>query len=94
MARFGPCGCVGCVVSGTIPEWIGTVLTIIAATMVSFDLGRRITGFGFAVFALSSVFWLVVAKGEDQPGLLLTNSVLLVINLIGVWRWLVLRKPA
>lgn len=80
--------------SGSVPEWIGTALTIIAALMVSLDLGRRITGWGFAVFSLSSVFWLVVARQDDQPGLLLTNAVLLVINLIGVWRWLVLRKPA
>ena len=80
--------------NGSLPEWTGTALTIVAALMVSLDLGRRLTGWGFAVFSLASVFWLVVARQEDQPGLLVTNAVLLVINLIGVWRWLVLRKPA
>ena len=80
--------------SGSVPEWIGTALTIVAALMVSLDLGRRVTGYGFLVFAVSSLFWLTVARQDGQPGLWLTNAVLLVINLVGVWRWLVLRKPA
>ena len=79
--------------NGSVPEWIGTVLSIVAALMVSLDLGRRITGYGFLVFSISSLFWLTVAREEGQPGLWLTNAVLLCINLIGVWRWLVLRKP-
>lgn len=78
----------------SLPEWIGTALTITAALMVSLDLGRRVTGWGFVVFAVASLFWLVVAREDGQPGLWLTNVVLLVINLVGVWRWLVLRKPA
>lgn len=82
------------VLSGSVPEWIGTALSIVAALMVALDLGRRVTGWGFAVFAVASVFWLVVARQDDQPGLLLTNAVLLVINLIGVWRWLWLRKAS
>ncbi len=52
------------------------------------------TGYGFLVFAVSSLFWLTVARQDGQPGLWLTNAVLLCINLVGVWRWLVLRKPA
>jgi len=80
--------------SGSFPEWIAATLTIIAALMVSLDLGRRVTGWGFAVFAVSSLFWLTVAREDGQPGLWLSNAVLLCINLIGVWRWLVLRKPA
>ena len=80
--------------SGSVPEWIGTGLTIIAALMVSLDLGRRITGYGFLLFAISSLFWLTVARQDGQLGLWLTNAVLFCINLIGVWRWLVLKKPA
>lgn len=80
--------------TGSVPEWIGTALSIIAALMVSLDLGRRVTGYGFLVFALASLFWLTVARQDGQPGLWLTNAVLLPINLVGVWRWLVLRKPA
>lgn len=80
--------------SGSVAEWSATGLTIIAALMVSLDLGRRLTGYGFLVFAVSSVLWLTVAREDGQPGLWLTNAVLLCINLVGVWRWLWLRKPA
>ncbi|MBC7433933.1 MAG: hypothetical protein H7345_17900 [Rubritepida sp.] len=80
--------------SGSVPEWIGTGLTIIAALMVSLDLGRRITGYGFLLFAVSSLFWLTVARQDGQPGRWLPNPVLFSINLMGVWRCLVLKKPA
>ncbi|WP_291203074.1 hypothetical protein [Hyphomonas sp.] len=66
---------------------------IIAAIMVSANVSRRVTGYGFAVLLLSSLIWIAFAfSGYDQP-LIIQNSVLAVINLLGVYRWLILKAP-
>ena len=74
-----------------VAEWIAPGATTLAAVLVAANLGTRITGFGFIAFAIGSVGWLVIGAVTDQPTLLWQNAVLLVINLVGVWRWLGLR---
>jgi type IV secretory pathway TrbD component len=66
---------------------------IVAAVMVSANIGRRVTGYGFAVFLVSSLIWIAYAfLGDDQP-LIIQNGVLAVINVLGVYRWLILKAP-
>jgi hypothetical protein len=69
-------------------EWTATAVTIIAALMTASNLGARFTGWGFAVFALGSVAWITTGHLRDLQSLVVTNSVLLLVNLFGVWRWL------
>ncbi len=69
-------------------SWVATAATIIAACMTASNLGTRITGFGFAVFTVGSVFWLTTGLLTQQPALTWTNAVLTVLNVFGVWRWL------
>jgi membrane protein implicated in regulation of membrane protease activity len=71
----------------TLP-WIATAATIIAAVMTASNLGSRLTGFGFAVFAIGALLWIAVGTMTHQPALLWTNVVLIVLDLFGVWRWL------
>lgn len=66
---------------------------IVAATMISLNIGRRATGYGFAVFAFSSVVWMVYGANGGEFPILIQNGVLLVINLLGVYRWLVIKAP-
>lgn len=66
---------------------------IIAAIMVSANVGRRVTGYGFAVFFLSSLVWIAYAFLGDDPPLIIQNGVLAAINLLGVYRWLILKAP-
>jgi hypothetical protein len=41
---------------------------LVAAIMVSANVGRRVTGYGFAVFLKSSLTWIAHAfPGDDQP---------------------------
>ncbi len=70
---------------------VASVLTTLAAVLVAVNAGARLTGIGFIVFAAGSVFWIASAALSDQANLLWQNAVLLVINLVGVWRWLGLR---
>jgi hypothetical protein len=74
-----------------IANWVAPVATSIAAIMVAANLGSRLTGYGFIVFSIGSIGWIAVGYYLGQANLIWQNAILLVINLIGVWRWLGLR---
>lgn len=69
-------------------SWFATVATILAASITASNLGPRITGYGFIIFAVGSVAWLGVGLASGQPALTWTNGVLTLLNLFGIWRWL------
>ena len=74
-------------------EWYGAVAGAIAALIVSLDLGRRATGWAFVIFVTSSlalIAWGLL--GEESGGIGTQNIVLFVINLIGVYRYLIRKK--
>ena len=71
-----------------IAAWVTPVATIVAAMMTAANLGARVTGWGFVVFAFASVGWIIMGMNDDQTGLVISNSLLLVVNAVGVWRWL------
>lgn len=78
-----------------IVQWFATGTGIVAAIMVSLDLGRRLTGWGFALFTVSSIAWIAAGLMDEEASLATQNAVLLVVNVIGVWRWLLRPgKPA
>lgn len=60
--------------------------------MVSLDLGRRLTGWGFVIFVLSAIAWITGAVLTTDWALTAQNSVLLGINLFGVYRYLIRKK--
>ena len=72
----------------------GAGAATLAALIVSLDLGRRWTGYGFVIFVTSSIAligWGFLAR--DSEGIGAQNIALLLINAIGVYRYLVLKKP-
>jgi hypothetical protein len=75
-------------------EWYGSIAGAVAALIVSLDLGRRAIGWAFVIFVTSSlalISWGLL--GEESQGIGTQNIVLLAINLIGVYRYLIRRKP-
>lgn len=68
--------------------WIAPAATMIAAIMTAANLGARITGWGFAVFSVGAIAWVAVGAATGQHNLLWSNAFLLLVDLIGVWRWL------
>lgn len=77
-----------------ILKWSASISGIIAAFMVSLDLGRRITGWGFALFVASSICWITGALLSEDAPLWTQNLVLFGINVFGVYRYLIRkRKP-
>lgn len=69
-------------------EWVAAVGTIIAAFLVASDFGRRVTGWGFVLFAIVAVVWIVSSVLNDTMPLAVQNGILLAINLWGVWQYL------
>ncbi|MDO7841948.1 PRC-barrel domain containing protein [Sphingomonas sp. CA1-15] len=61
---------------------------MIAAMMTAANLGARTTGWGFVVFVIGSLSWIVVGLSSGQTNLLATNAFLTLVNLVGIWRWL------
>ncbi|WP_404338415.1 hypothetical protein AB2M62_05810 [Sphingomonas sp. MMS12-HWE2-04] len=74
-------------------KWYASISGIIACFMVSLDNGRRITGWGFALFVTSSIAWITGAVMSGDEPLWTQNLVLFGINCFGVYRYL-LRKRA
>lgn len=77
----------------TALQWYGAVAGMIAALIVSLDISRRWTGFGFVIFVTSSIA--LIGWGflkPDAEGIGTQNLVLFVINLIGVYRYLIRKK--
>lgn len=70
-------------------QWSATILGIIAAIMVAGKFSARITGWGFVIFAVSSVGWIAFGLIKGEAPLTLQNGVLLVVNMVGVWRHLI-----
>ena len=67
---------------------VAPIATTIAAVMTAANLGPRLTGWGFVVFAFGSLAWCVVGFATGQHNLLMTNAFLVLVNLVGSWRWL------
>jgi hypothetical protein len=74
-------------------QYYGATAGVVAALVVSLDLGRRPTGWAFVLFVTSSIA--LIAWGflkENSEGIGWQNVVLLGINLIGVYRYLIRKK--
>ena len=73
-------------------EWIAAVGTMLAAGLVAADLGRRVTGFGFVLFCAVAVTWIVSGLTSEALPIAAMNGVLLLINIYGVWQYLLSPK--
>lgn len=65
-----------------------TVMTILAAATVAANWNARLTVAGFALFILAAIAWMLDGWFEEKSSLVIQNAVLLLINILGVYRWL------
>jgi len=73
-------------------RWFASISGMIAATLVSLDWGRRDTGWGMVLFCASAVAWITGAVLAHDWALGTQNVVLLGIDVLGVYRYLI-RDP-
>ena len=70
-------------------QYYGAAAATLAALLVSLNLGERWNGWAFVIFVTSSLA--LIGWGFLQPdseGIGMQNVVLLAINSVGVWRYL------
>lgn len=70
-------------------QYYGAGVAVLAALLVSLNIGRRVTGWAFVLFVTSSIaliLWGFLA--QDNEGIGWQNVAMLGINLVGVWRYL------
>ena len=63
------------------------VATVVAAIMVAVNWSPRLTVWGFYVFIVASLAWLVDGWLEPKASLFIQNVILLLVNIAGVVRW-------
>lgn len=71
-------------------QWYGAITSVIAAAVISADLGRRATGWAFVLFVSSSLT--LIAWGflqQDTAAIGVQSVVMFLINLFGVYRYLI-----
>lgn len=74
-------------------QYFGAGTATLAALVVSLNLGRRATGWAFVAFVASSIALIIWGFVNDEgEGIGVQNIALLVINLIGVYRYLILKE--
>lgn len=75
-------------------QYYGAAAGAVAALIVSLDLGRRPTGWAFVIFVTGSVALILWGFLQpDSEGIGVQNVILLAINLVGVYRYLIRKKP-
>jgi hypothetical protein len=66
----------------------GACTTVLAAAMVAANMNARIAVAGFAIIIVASIAWIADGWFESKYSLVIQNVILLLINILGVWRWL------
>lgn len=77
----------------TVLRTVAACATILAAAMVAANMNARITVGGFAIFIVASIAWMADGWFESKSSLLIQNAILLLINILGVWRSRPRKKP-
>lgn len=62
--------------------------TIIAAALVAANWNGKVMVAGFALFIVASLAWMADGWLESKASLVIQNVILLIINVLGIWRWL------
>lgn len=75
-------------------EWYAAISGIIAALMIAWDHSRLITGWGFVLFVTTSIAWIAASLINSTPPLAIQNAIMLAINGLGVYRYLIRKKEA
>ena len=76
-----------------ILEWYAAGAAVVAAAVVAMDLGRRATGWAMVLFVTSSLAFIAYGLVDEEGALATQNFILLGINLIGVYRYLIRKRP-
>lgn len=73
--------------NNTILEWSGSVLAVSGAVLLAINIS--ISPWAFVVYLLSSIILFIWGLRQKAYGIATQNMVFTVINMIGIYRWLI-----
>jgi hypothetical protein len=72
-----------------ILRWAASVGTIGAGVVLAARVRPRTTGWAFVVLTGASIIWIVIGYLTAEYALMVQNVVVTLINLFGIYRWLI-----
>ena len=74
-------------------DWYAAITGVIAAAMIAWDHSRKVSGWAFILFCTTSLAWIATSVLNKTAPLLAQNIIMLGINSLGVYRYLIRKKP-
>lgn len=71
-----------------VVKGFASLTTVVAAILIASNWSPKVMVAGFAVFVVASLAWIGAGWVENQPSLYVQNVILLVVNVVGIYRWL------
>lgn len=68
-------------------KWIGTLTGVLGALMLALNI--PLSGWGWVLFLISSLAWTLAGAVMKDMSLVVLQFAFVVVDLIGVWRWLI-----
>ncbi len=68
-------------------EWSGSILAVTGATLLAFHVS--FSGWAFVIYLLSSFILLAWGVRNGAYGIAAQNLVFTIINMVGIYRWLI-----
>ncbi len=75
-----------------ILEWYASIAGMLAALMIAWNHSKWVSGWGFVLFTTCSTAWIAYGFLTGEDALAVQNVVLTFINLLGIYRYLWLKK--
>lgn len=72
----------------TLINAVAALTTIVAAILVASNFSPSVMVTGFVTFVVASILWIVSGFFAGTMSLVIQNIALLIINLVGVYRWM------
>jgi hypothetical protein len=78
--------------NGMTPEilrWVASIVTMGAGLVLAARVRPRLMGWAFVVLTAGSIIWIGIGYLSEEYALMAQNIVLTLINLFGIYRWLI-----
>ena len=70
-------------------RWVASVITMGAGLVLAARVRPRLTGWAFVVLTLASLIWVGIGYLSGEYALMAQNIVITLINVFGIYRWLI-----
>ena len=68
-------------------RWIGTITGVFGAFVLALNI--PVSGWGWVLFTISSMSWTVAGLVLKDMSLVVLQAAFVVVDMLGVWRWLI-----